>query len=295
MRVSSILPVKQLGSLVVSCLCLSVMAGCSSITSSLTGRMSESLASSILNSNDPETVRQGAPAYLLMIDGFIADDPENPDVLMTGAQLYSSYAGAFVDDPVRGKLMSLKARDYGRTALCLSNKATCGIWEKPYDQFETVIEGLNHKDLETTYVAAMTWATWIQVNRDDWVAIADKARVEKMMLRVVALDEGYRRGSAHLYLGVLATLLPEALGGKPKEGRRHFERSIELSGGQDLIAKVLLAKDYARMVFDRELHDRLCNEVLEADPEIEGLTLSNTLAQSEAKALLDDSQDYFGE
>ncbi len=257
--------------------------------------MSESLASSILNSNDPETVRQGAPAYLLMIDGFITDDPENPDVLMTGARLYSSYAGAFVDDEARARLMSLKARDYGCSALCLSNKTTCGIWEQPYDQFEPVIEALDHKDIETTYVAAMAWATWIQMNRDDWVAVADKARVEAMMLRVVALEEGYQRGSAHLYLGVLATLLPEALGGKPEEGRRHFEKSIELSGGRDLIAKVLLASDYARLIFDRELHDRLCREVLEADPEFEGLTLSNTLAQREAKALLDDSEDYFGE
>jgi len=257
--------------------------------------MAESLATSILNQNDPETVRQGAPAYLLMIDGFITDDPENPDVLMTGAQLYASYAGAFVDDPARAKLMSVKARDYGRTALCLSNKTTCGMWEKPYDQFEKIIEALDHKDIETTYVAAMAWASWIQVNRDDWVAVADKARVEAMMLRVVALDDSYRRGSAHLYLGVLATLIPKALGGKPEEGRRHFERSIELSGGQDLIAKVLLASDYARLVFDRELHDRLCREVLEADPIVEGLTLNNTLAQSEAKVLLDDSEDYFGE
>lgn len=257
--------------------------------------MSESLASSILNQNDPETVRQGAPAYLLMVDGFIADDPDNPDVLMTGARLYASYAGAFVDDDVRARLMSVKARDYGRSALCLSNQKTCGIWEKPYDQFEPVIEALGHKDIEPMYVSAMAWATWIQVNRDDWAAVADKARVEAMMLRVVALEEGYNKGSAHLYLGVLATLLPEALGGKPEEGRRHFEKSIEFSGGRDLFAKVLLARDYARLVFDRELHDRLCREVLEADPTVEGLTLSNTLAQREAKALLDDSEDYFGE
>ncbi len=277
------------------CLCLLAWSGCSSITSSLTGRMSESLATSILNQNDPETVRQGMPAYLLMIDGFITDDPENADVLMAGAQLYASYAGAFVDDPARAKLMSVKARDYGRKALCLSNKTTCGIWDQPYDQFEPVIEALDPEDIESMYVAAMTWATWIQVNRDDWVAVADKARVEAMMLRVVALNEGYRRGSAHLYLGVLATLLPEALGGKPEEGRRHFEKSTELSGGRELMAKVLLASDYARLVFDRELHDRLCREVLEADPTVEGLTLSNTLAQQEAKALLNDSEDYFGD
>ena len=277
------------------CLFLLALSGCSSITSSLTGRMSESLATSILNQNDPETVRQGAPAYLLMIDGFISDDPENADVLMTGTKLYASYAGTFVDDPARAKLMSVKARDYGRAALCLSNETTCGIWEKPYDQFETVVQALDEKDIEPMYVAAMAWATWIQVNRDDWVAVADKARVEAMMRRVVNLDEGYRQGSAHLFLGVLATLIPEALGGKPEDGRRHFERSIELSGGRDLMAKVLLASDYARLVFDRELHDRLCREVLEANPEVEGLTLSNTLAQKEAKELLDDSEDYFGE
>jgi hypothetical protein len=96
-------------------------------------------------------------------------------------------------------------------------------------------------------------------------------------------------------LGVLETLLPAALGGRPEEGRRHFERAIELSGGRDLMAKVLLASEYARMAFDRELHDRLCREVLAASPEAPGLTLSNTLAQDRARRLLDSSDDYFGE
>ena len=143
--------------------------------------------------------------------------------------------------------------------------------------------------------SAMAWATWVQANSEDWVAVADKARVEALMQRVVALDEGYQRGSAYLYLGVLATLLPEALGGKPEEGRAFFERSIELSGGRDLMAKVLIARDYARLIFDRELHDRLLLEVVEADAVAPGLTLSNTLAQQEARRLLDDSQDYFGD
>ncbi len=94
---------------------------------------------------------------------------------------------------------------------------------------------------------------------------------------------------------MLATLIPEAMGGKPEEGRQHFERAIELSGGRDLMAKVLLARQYARLVFDRELHDRLCHEVIDADPVESGFTLSNTLAQEEATRLLEDSEDYFGE
>jgi len=79
------------------------------------------------------------------------------------------------------------------------------------------------------------------------------------------------------------------------ERLEHFEQAIELSGGRDLMAKVLLASEYARMAFDRDLHDRLCREVLGASPEAPGLTLSNTLAQERAQRLLDSSDDYFGE
>ena len=90
-------------------------------------------------------------------------------------------------------------------------------------------------------------------------------------------------------------MLPEASGGKPEQGRADFERVVELSNGKNLMAKVLLARSYARLIFDRELHDRLCREVIDADPVAPGLTLTNTLAQGEAEALLDSSEDYFGD
>jgi uncharacterized protein YceK len=270
-------------------------SGCSAIMSSTTSRLADSLSEAVLNQNDPETVRQGAPAYLVLIDGLIADDPGNPDVLLAGAQLYSSYAGAFVDDRVRMKRLSLKGRDYGWAGMCATRRTTCGIWTRPYEEFEAVVDVLSEKDLTAVLTTATAWATWIQANRDDWSAIADKARVDAMIRRVVAVDETFQNGTPYMYLGVLATLLPEAMGGRPEEGRQHFERAIELSGGRDLMAKVMLANQYARLIFDRELHDRLCREVLEADAEEPGLTLTNTLAQEEAQRLLDDSEDYFGD
>jgi len=59
------------------------------------------------------------------------------------------------------------------------------------------------------------------------------------------------------------------------------------------MAKVLYARHYARLVFDRPLHDRLLGEVMQADPYAPGLTLSNTLAQEEAQKLLGDADEYF--
>ena len=42
-----------------------------------TGDLSDNLSRAVLEQNDPETVRQGAPAFLLMLDGFIGGDPDN--------------------------------------------------------------------------------------------------------------------------------------------------------------------------------------------------------------------------
>ena len=113
------------------------------------------------------------------------------------------------------------------------------------------------------------------------------------MQRVVELDETYEHGQAHMYLGVLNSILPEALGGKPEKAKVHFEQAIKLSNGKNLMAQTLYAERYARLIFDQQLHDRLLTEVLAADPEVHGLTLQNTVAQREARRLLDDSSDYF--
>jgi hypothetical protein len=46
-------------------------------------------------------------------------------------------------------------------------------------------------------------------------------------------------------------------------------------------------------MYERELHDRLLHEVLEADPEVPGSTLLNVLAQRQARMLLETADDYF--
>jgi len=92
---------------------------------------------------------------------------------------------------------------------------------------------------------------------------------------------------------VIKTLRPAALGGQPEIARVHFESAIEISDGHNLMYSVLMAKHYARNVFDRELHDRLLNAVIEAPAEYPGYTLVNTLAAIEAQKLLAESDEFF--
>jgi hypothetical protein len=78
-----------------------------------------------------------------------------------------------------------------------------------------------------------------------------------------------------------------------EQGKEYFERAIELTEGRDLSAKVEFARGYARTLYERELHDQLLNEVMAADPEMPGLTLTNVLAQRDAADLLATADDYF--
>ncbi|HKJ19404.1 MAG TPA: TRAP transporter TatT component family protein [Woeseiaceae bacterium] len=47
------------------------------------------------------------------------------------------------------------------------------------------------------------------------------------------------------------------------------------------------------MLYERELHDQLLNEVMSADPYQDGFTLSNVLAKEQATVLLAEADDYF--
>ncbi len=276
--------------LLIAILCL---GGCASLVSSATTKMADNITLAILNQDDPATVRDGAPAYLLMIDGLVEGDPENSDLLLAGAKLYGSYASAFVEDEERARLLASKSYDYARRALCLELKSVCEAATEKLDRFNTSLASVNRRDLKVVYGFAVAWAGWVENNASDWNAVADLSKVTAVFERCLALDETYDNGGSHLYLGVIKSLLPAALGGQPEMARRHFERAGEISGGRNLMVQVLMAKHYARNVFDRDLHDSLLTTVQAADADYSGYTLINTLAKLQAGQLLAESEEFF--
>ena len=272
---------------------LLALVGCAVLARPVTTRFSEDLSRAILDQNDLATVRDGAPAYLLAVDGLIEGDPDNRRLLLTGANLYGAYASAFVEDEGRRQRMSDRALGYGKRALCRESRRICDTVKGPFDAFVAALGSADVSDVASLYGFGAAWAGWVQAHADDWGAVAEIPKIEALMQRVVELDESHERGGAHLYLGVLLTQRPASLGGQPERAQQHFERAVALSRGRNLMAKVLYARQYARLVFDRPLHDRLLNEVLAADPEAPGLTLGNTLAREQALLLLANADEYF--
>lgn len=272
---------------------LLALGGCATVVNRASQRLADNLTAGILNQDDVGTARDGIPAWLLLVDGLIQGDPQNVGLLGAGSNLYGAYAGGFIDDPARATRLSARSFDYARRATCVGLTGLCQQIDQPFEGFQAEIGKVGAKDVGVLYTLATAWAGRIQANSSEWTAIADIPKVQALLDRVVALDPNHASGEPYMYLGVLATLRPASLGGKPEQGKADFEKALAMSGGKNQMVRVLYAQHYARLVFDKDLHDRLLNEAIAADPHAPGLTLINVLAQQRAKKLLESGKDFF--
>jgi hypothetical protein len=178
-------------------------------------------------------------------------------------------------------------------AICNSYRAACSWDGMLFEEYEATLGGLSERHADVVFSHGLASLAYIRKHSSHYAAIAMLPYSEALLERYLEINDGSDDGTIHTYLGILNTLLPASLGGEPEKGRAHFERAIELSGGRNLGAKVEFAESYARLLYERELHDVLLNEVLAADPIEPGNTLLNVLAQKRAAVLLANADDYF--
>jgi len=269
--------------------------GCSYIMSSATENFGNNLKQAILNHNDPQIVADAIPTYLLLQEALLLDDPENEALLMSTANLYSSYGNIAENiSTQRKKQISQKAFNLALNAACLYEHDFCQLNDKRFNEFTPIIDQYDSiDDLDILYSVGTRWIGWIQANSTDWNAIAQLAQVKYIINHVISVQDDYKQGEAYLYSAVMESLVPPALGGKPDLAKHNFDKALQLSNEKNLMVHVLYAKHYARMMFDRNLHDTMLNKVINTKADQKDLTLSNTLAKQMAEKLLQSADDYF--
>ena len=273
---------------------LNFIIACAPIVSNITDNLARNLSDAVLNQEDPKIVRDGAPAYLLLLDSLVAGNPENPVILSSASDLYTSYSAIFVNDANRSKILSERALKYSKKALCISYEDSCNWDDYSFDDFNLSLDDFDMKysDLLLTY--STSYLVYIRSHSNDWNAIARLPYIESALEYYVDRKTGTENiDSVYTYLGILSTLLPPALGGDYEKGKRYFENAIEFSGDQNLSAKVEYALSYARPLYDRELHDKLLLEVISSDPVKKNYTLLNVIAKEQASLMLEDADEYF--
>ncbi len=273
-------------------------SGCGRIVNHFTQPIFDDLTTSLFKQKDLVLTEQGAPAFLLLIDGLIEHSPDSKSLLVAGSSTLSAYNGAFVGKkyPERNKILAKKAKSYAIRALSLHNKEFAEVKDKAHTEFITCLPSFNKKDVPYLFNAAGCWTGWILANTDSFDAIADLPKITSLIQRVIELDETHYYGAAHTYMGSILTTFPPSLGGKPAEARKHFEKALEIGEGKFLISYVMYAKQYAKLVYDKQLFFDLLNKVLDSPTDaVPELTLMSILAKQQAQTLIDEAREdeYF--
>ena len=269
------------------------LSGCASLVSSATSGFTDNLSASILNQNDPETAKAALPTFMVTIDSLLRNNPDDPDLLASGATLYASYGAIFADDEERAARLTTRARQYASRAMCETYVPSCDWPDKNYDEFVATLDGIKPKHSELLYTYGFASLAYLRAHSSDWNSLAELPQIEALFNHYLDISGDEVNGAVYTYMGILLTLRPPALGGEPEKARAYFEKAIALSDGRDLSAKVEYARGYAKLLYERELHDRLLTEVMAADADYDGYTLSNVLAKEQAEALLAEADDYF--
>ena len=281
-------------SLAIACL---LSSGCS--TSQLVARGASPLidhgVTAMNRETDLELARTSIPANLKMIEALLLADPDSTAYRVQAAMGFYGYALGFVeaDDRDRAAALYLRARDHAQAALD-REKVTPATLTSNAAELERALARLDARAVPALFWTASPWGKWIELQLDDPARLAELPRVEALMQRVLALDETYYHGGAHVFFGVYYGGRAPMFGGDFARAARHFDRAAELNRNQFLLVEVYRARYLLRQTGDRAAFHATLNRVLDApasaDPD---LNLANALAKKQATELLSQEEDLF--
>jgi hypothetical protein len=262
---------------------------------------------------DPQFAREALPASLKTVETFLASSPDNEKLLRICAKGYFSYAFAFLEgDLMRGQAGTAEQEELDtlqrRAVIHYMKSHRYGLRLLDNAEFEKAATQLDHakvvkllKEMDEDDVPGLFWTAYgwgsaanLAQNNTDLVAALPI--VQAIMERTLELDKDFFYSGAHLFFGVYYGSRPPMFGGNPELAKEHFEKATKQDGDKNLLIPALYARFYATApgVQDRELFERILNEVVERDvQQYPNLRLNNEIAKQRAEFWLDQGDDLF--
>ncbi len=290
----------------VGCLILGILfSGCSIKTMAVrtTADILADGSAAFEEESDLELAEHSISANLKVIEGMLKADPTNETLLVLLARSYGGYAFGFIEerylelkekDPKksdyfkhRAEVFYLRGKDFALKDLEQSNSAFPEALTSDFETFEKVLEDFGHSDVPALFWTAYNWGNWLNLNLQSPEAIAMAPKVERMMKKVLDLDENYFFAGPHLFYGVYYGARPPMLGGDKAKSKTHFELALKHTERKFLMTQVLYAQYYAVQTQDERLYGKLLKEVLDAPDTIyPEQNLITQLAKKKAQRLL---------
>ncbi len=243
---------------------------------------------------DLQLAENSIPTNLNMLEGMIHIDPDNASLRVYAAQAYYGLGYGFNEDsrPRRAVNFYLRGLKHGLRALELNGYSN--IRNSSMDELEAMLNKTDSDDVGALFWTASNWAKWIDQNRDKAESLIELPKPTALMQRILALDDTFYYGGAHLYFGVFYGGRSPMFGGDFKKSEAHFDRAREITHGGLLVADLLQAQYLSRQKMDREdFHNRLSGIIATPDDLYPDLALLNQIAKRKARMLLKEEDQWF--
>lgn len=259
--------------------------------------------------DDPELIRAATPFSLKLMESLLEQNPKHRGLLLAASSGFTQYAYAFVQQDAdeveerdvkaaanmreRARHLYIRARDYGLRGL---DAAHPGFISTLRTNPTLALNATSAKDVALLYWTGASWAAAISLSKDNPEAIAELPLVEALIYRSLEINESFDHGAIHDFL--ISYEMSRPAGGRDAESRvrKHFERAVELTQGQQAAPYVALAEAVCVAKQDRAEYEALLHRALainvEARPEWK---LANVVMQRRARWLLARTDQLFSE
>jgi predicted anti-sigma-YlaC factor YlaD len=136
--------------------------------------------------------------------------------------------------------------------------------------------------VESAYWCGVSLAAEVSLSKDRPEVVAQLPGVGAIMAKVLALNESFGTGSVHSFM-VNYEARGESMGGSMERARKHFDRAVELTGGNKAGVYVTWAEAYCVPRQDMACFNEMLDKALAVDVNrVPGFRLENTLSQRRA-------------
>jgi predicted anti-sigma-YlaC factor YlaD len=290
-------------------LSLLLLCGCS-IRKIAVKKLGDALAESgdtFASDNDPELVKAALPFSLKLIESLLAESPRHRALLLAACSDFTQFSYAFVKEEAdeteprdfaratemraRARNLFLRARDYGIRGLETTHP---GFRAELAKDPQAAVKKAKVADVPLLYWTAASWGLAITLSKNEPDLIADQPVVEALVDRALALNEAFDQGAIHSFLISYEPVRQGAEGDPLERARKHFERAMQLSGGDQAGPLVSMAESVSIARQDRGEFQSLLKRALAVDvnakPEYR---LANLVMQRRARWLLSRIDDLF--
>jgi tetratricopeptide (TPR) repeat protein len=296
---------------VAALLCIAAFCGCdvAKFTADSTAGLFTRAAPAFESYWDYDLAGEAMPATIVQFEGILRVVPDNEAILSQLSQAYVAYAYGWIEADVealefdgeyeaadqqrrRTRTMYLRALDLTRHRIRLHNEDIDLAVKGTVEDLEAWLDGafVDKADAEMLLWHGYAWGSYINSAKDDMEAVADLPYAKAFVARSIELDPDYYNAAGYTFMGVATA---SEMASDMEQAKAYFEKALEATERRALQAQVNMARHYAVKEGDRELFDKLLEEVMDAHDPLPEARLANRMARERAELYIANADQLF--